>query len=87
MEVQYNAISQSIGVAAQGNEIVYFVAPERYLGDKRASYNQLLHFTLRIGENRPNPTATDIILEGAGSYVTNALFAQGNKIPAIQVFL
>lgn len=85
VEIQYNAISQSLGVSALGSEAVYFLAPDRYLGDKRASYNQQLHFSLRIGENRPIPTATDIILEGAGAYITNTIFAQGNKIPSIQV--
>lgn len=85
VEVQYNGLTQSIGVSSQGDEIVYFLAPDRFLGDHRASYNQILQFTLRTGENRPVPTATDIILEGSNSYITNTIFAQRNPIPSIQV--
>ncbi|CAG9855706.1 unnamed protein product [Phyllotreta striolata] len=84
IEVKYEPISQSIGVQALGDDAVYFVAPNRFLGDQRASYNQLLEFTLRIGDNRPIPTATDIILEGSGASVTNTIFAQKNKIPSMQ---
>lgn len=85
VEIQYNALSQSIAVSAPGPEAVYFLAPDRYLGDQRASYNQLLQFTLRIGENRPIPTSTDIILEGSGARVTNTIFTQNNQIPSVHV--
>lgn len=84
IEVQYNAITGSIGVHSIGKETVYFVAPARYLGQQRASYNQKLKFSLKIGENGPMVTATDIILEGSGGYVTNTIFAQQNPIPTIQ---
>ncbi|XP_017769174.1 PREDICTED: laminin subunit gamma-1-like [Nicrophorus vespilloides] len=82
--LQYNGLTQSIGATSLGSEAVYFLAPDRYLGDQRASYNQLLTFTLRIGENRAIPTPTDIILEGAGTYITNHIFAQGNAVPSLQ---
>lgn len=85
IELQYNAVTQTIGVSAQGYETLYFVAPDRFLGDQRASYNKELKFVLRIGENGPNPTATDIILEGAGTYVTNTIFGQNNPLPSVQV--
>ncbi|KAJ8934784.1 hypothetical protein NQ318_023162 [Aromia moschata] len=84
VEIKYDGISQTIAVQALGDEVVYFLAPERFLGDQRMSYNQLLEFVLRIGDNRPIPTATDIILEGGGASVTNTIFAQQNKIPTIQ---
>lgn len=85
VDVRYNAIAGNIGAQAQGYETVYFVAPERYLGQQRASYNQLLKFSLWIGENGPQSSATDIILEGDGKSVTNTIFAQNNRIPAITV--
>ena len=81
--MEHVPLSHSIGVTAPGEEAVYFLAPERYLGDQRASYNHLLQFRLRIGDyDRPIPTATDIILEGGGVSVTNTIFAQQNKIPS-----
>lgn len=85
IDMQYNALSHSIGVSAPDNQDVYFVAPEKFLGDQRASYNQLLQFTLRTGEGYVVPGATDIILEGAGYSITNHIFAQGNELPSIQV--
>ncbi|KAG5872836.1 hypothetical protein JTB14_008163 [Gonioctena quinquepunctata] len=85
IDIKYDPISQSIGAQALGDEAIYFAAPDRFLGDQRASYNQLLEFSLRIGDNRPVPTATDIILEGGdGTSVTNTIFAQKNRIPTLQ---
>ncbi|XP_050312344.1 laminin subunit gamma-1-like [Anthonomus grandis grandis] len=82
--IKYEAISQSIGVQAQDDEYVYFIAPDRFLGDQRASYNQLMEFTFRIGEaNSKATTATDIILEGNGKRITNIIFAQDNVAPSI----
>lgn len=76
---------KGIGAQSQDEELVYFLAPNRFLGDQRASYNQLLEFSFRIGDTRPLPTATDIIIEGNGNRITNTIFAQGNPQPTIQV--
>lgn len=84
VEIKYDGITQSIGVHAMGDETIFFLAPDRFLGDQRKSYNQLLQFSLRIGDNRAVPTATDIILEGDGKSVTNTIFAQNNLPPTIQ---
>ncbi|RZC40648.1 laminin subunit gamma-1, partial [Asbolus verrucosus] len=82
VEIEHAPLVHSISVTSRGDEAVYFLAPERYLGDQRASYNHLLQFSLRIGDyDRPIPTATDVILEGGGASVTNTIFAQQNKIP------
>lgn len=83
--MKYEGISQSIGVKSKSEEAVYFLAPPIFLGDQRASYNQLLEFTLRIGDNRAAPTSTDIILEGSASTVACTIFAQDNRVPTIQV--
>lgn len=85
VKLKYDTFSQSIGVQSVADEKIYFVAPDRFLNDQRASYNQLLEFTLRIGDNEPFSTATDIILEGGGSHITNTIFAQQNRMPSLQV--
>lgn len=85
IETQHHGLSQSLAVSSPGAESIYFLAPDRYLGDQRASYNQLLKFVLRIGETGPIATATDVVLEGAGAYIANTIFAQRNPIPTIQV--
>ncbi|XP_050515738.1 laminin subunit gamma-1-like isoform X1 [Diabrotica virgifera virgifera] len=82
--IKYDSFTQSVGVRAVGEDIVYFVAPHRFLGDQRASYNQVLEFVLRIGDNRPVPSATDVIIEGNGESVTNTIFSQQNRLPSTQ---
>lgn len=84
VQLKYEGISQSIGVQAKEDESIYFSAPDRFLGDQRASYNQLLDFSLRVGDSRPIPTATDVVLEGPETSITNTIFAQQNKIPTVE---
>ncbi|XP_018564354.1 laminin subunit gamma-1-like isoform X1 [Anoplophora glabripennis] len=83
VNLKYDTFTQSVGVQSAG-DVIYFVAPDRFLGDQRASYNQLLEFILKVGDNEPFSTATDIILEGGGSTITNSIFAQQNRMPSVQ---
>ncbi|XP_001604560.2 laminin subunit gamma-1 [Nasonia vitripennis] len=83
MPVTYDSISQSISATAADRDNVYFVAPDRFLGDQRTSYNQDLSFTLKISDNGPAPTARDIILEGGnGQQITQPIFGQNNSLPS-----
>ncbi|XP_074027988.1 laminin subunit gamma-1 isoform X2 [Leptinotarsa decemlineata] len=84
VNLKYDPYTRSIGVKAFNDEVIYFVAPRRFLGDQRASYNQKLEFTLRINDNRAVPSAADIILEGGGISVTNTIFSQQNRVPSVQ---
>ncbi|GIY97709.1 laminin subunit gamma-1, partial [Caerostris extrusa] len=79
---KYGQINQEIEVTANSREPVYFIAPARYLGDQRTAYNQFLSFTLRIGEEGPQATLEDIVLEGNGLSVSLPIFGQGNPLPA-----
>lgn len=82
--LHYDPLTQTISATALDRDNVYFVAPERFLGDQRASYNQYLSFTLRIGEAGPAPTARDIILEGGnGEQITQPIFGQNNRLPTV----
>nr|CAD7454512.1 unnamed protein product [Timema tahoe] len=82
LALQFNGITQTIGASAPGREAVYFAAPDKFLGDQRASYNQELEFKLRIGESGPGATVEDVVLEGAGLSITQAIFGQGNPLPS-----
>lgn len=84
MDMHYDPLSQSISFRSLDNEIVYFSAPDRYLGDQRASYNQVLQFTLRIGKNMALPSAADVIIEGAGERIALTIFAQKHSTPSIE---
>ncbi|XP_017028327.1 laminin subunit gamma-1 [Drosophila kikkawai] len=81
VDIKYNQYSRSIGTTAQGNEHVYFQAPDRFLGDQRASYNRDLKFKLQLVGQVASTSASDVILEGAGSRISLPIFAQGNGIP------
>lgn len=87
VETTYHGLTQSLAVTGTGYEAIYFLAPDRYLGDQRASYNQLLKFSLRISDHGAVATATDIILEGSYGRVSNTIFAQRNPIPNTSVCL
>lgn len=84
VEVQYNGVTEKLGVRAESAEVIYFVAPERYLGDQRFSYNQFLSFELQIGEETSHPSVVDIIIEGSGQRIALHIFAQANPVPGVQ---
>ncbi|XP_060809520.1 laminin subunit gamma-1 [Amyelois transitella] len=83
-ELRFNANTQNIAVQARGQEVVYFVASNNFLGDQRPSYNHDLKFTLRLGEARGYPSSQDIILEGARTSVSMNIYGQSNPEPSDQ---
>ncbi|XP_014242090.1 laminin subunit gamma-1 isoform X2 [Cimex lectularius] len=80
--LHYNPRSQDISVVSKGRESVYFLAPKKYLGDQRASYNQDLQFKLWVGEKGAAPSVSDIILESNGRQISQTIFGQGNTSPS-----
>lgn len=85
VRVGYDADLQIISVRRQGGEFTYFLAPESYLGNQRASYNQYLRFDMRIGAESPRISDHDIILEGAGLRVSLPITEQRNPKPSHRV--
>lgn len=84
LNIAYNSLLQNIGVSAPGRDAVVFSAPDRYLGDQRASYNQQLQFTLRVSETGARASIEDIVLEGSGLIISQPIFGQGNQLPSTQ---
>jgi len=71
---------QSVGQTA------YFTAPTRYLGDQKASYNQELRFSLKIGpdEGMARPSVEDVVIMGGGHTPTKLslqITEQNNPLP------
>ncbi|PIK42259.1 putative laminin subunit gamma-1 [Apostichopus japonicus] len=87
----YNAIRRDIAVASdEDTGEVYFVAPDKYLGDKRSSYGRDFSFQLRLGlvtflRNErdlgwvQNPTAYDVqrVLSNLSGLKIRATYSQG----------
>lgn len=82
-----------ISVASNGQGAVYFVAPEKYLGNQRASYNQFLLFDLKVTKSPRDHNEVrralercsaafpfqDVVIEGTnGQKLTTALYNQEN---------
>nr|XP_014275808.1 laminin subunit gamma-1 isoform X1 [Halyomorpha halys] len=87
VNVQYDSITQVISVAATDKEPVYFLAPERFLGDQRAAYNQELEFKLRVNDRGATPSINDVILEGNGIQIYQTIFGQGNQMPGTNTII
>lgn len=81
IDVKYSKYSKNIGITAKGNSHLYFSAPDRFLGDQRASYNRLLKFRLQLIDQVGPSLSNDVILEGAGTKISLHLFAQKNEMP------
>lgn len=65
----------------------FFVAPPRFIGDQRKSYNQELRFRLKIGVDDigPRASADDLIIEAGGAKHTSIsvpITAQNNPLPS-----
>ncbi|XP_050422694.1 laminin subunit gamma-1 isoform X2 [Adelges cooleyi] len=79
----HSPFKQSLEISSPSREPVYFLAPDKFLGDQRSSYNHDLTFKLSIGENSPEPTVNDVVLEGgSGIRITQTIFGQGNPLPS-----
>ncbi|XP_025424275.1 laminin subunit gamma-1 isoform X2 [Sipha flava] len=79
----HSPFKQSLEISSPSRDSVYFLAPDKFLGDQRSSYNHDLTFKLSIGENSPEPKINDVILEGgSGLRITQAIFGQGNQLPS-----
>lgn len=86
LPLNYDSLTQTVTVASPDRENVYFVAPDRFLGDQRASYNQDFSFKLRLGERGAAPTVRDIIFEGRNrEQITQPIFGQDNPSPSTEI--
>ncbi|XP_038046444.1 laminin subunit gamma-1-like [Patiria miniata] len=79
----FSSIRQNIGIASDNTRPYYFVAPDKYLGDKRLGYGQEMTFTFRHVGAEPSLTVEDVILMGDGLTISAPIVAQGNPTPGI----
>uniref|UniRef100_A0AAY5EF86 Laminin subunit gamma-1 n=1 Tax=Electrophorus electricus TaxID=8005 RepID=A0AAY5EF86_ELEEL len=83
--VHWSPDSQEISLVSDDYFPVYFVAPEKFLGNHLLSYGQNLSLNFRVERRDTRLSAEDVVLEGAGLRVAVPLIAQGNAYPTEQM--
>jgi len=71
-----------IKLEAAGHDVAFFIAPPKFLGDQKSSYNQFLTFNLKIENKSPRTGKEDIILEGSGLKISQEIINQENPVPS-----
>ncbi|XP_030630034.1 laminin subunit gamma-1 [Chanos chanos] len=85
VSVQWSSRSQEISLVSDDYFPMYFVAPEKFLGNQLLSYGQNLTLNFRVERRDTRLSAEDVVLEGAGLRVAVPLIAQGNAYPTEQM--
>ncbi|XP_020796887.2 laminin subunit gamma-1 [Boleophthalmus pectinirostris] len=73
---------QEISLISEDYFPMYFMAPEKFLGNQLLSYGQNLSLSFRVDRRDTRLSAEDLVLEGAGLRVAVPLIAQGNAYPS-----
>uniref|UniRef100_A0A669EPC2 Laminin, gamma 1 n=1 Tax=Oreochromis niloticus TaxID=8128 RepID=A0A669EPC2_ORENI len=80
-QVQWSSSGQEIFLISEDYFPIYFVAPEKFLGNQVLSYGQNLTLNFRVDRRDSRLSAEDLVLEGANLRVAVPLIAQGNSYP------
>ncbi|MBN3289544.1 LAMC1 protein, partial [Polypterus senegalus] len=73
--------SREISLKSDDYTPIYFIAPDKFLGNHELSYGQNITFSFRVERIDTRLSAEDVVLEGAGLHVAVPLIAQGNSYP------
>jgi len=90
LPVKADGINKNIGVqdVSGAPSGVYFLAPDKFLGDQKASYGQTLKFKLRVGEAGVIPRQDDLVIMSGGNRpikISLSLTDQDNPIPNLSM--
>ncbi|XP_053089765.1 laminin subunit gamma-2 [Pangasianodon hypophthalmus] len=81
VQSRWSPAHHSVEVISSDILPVYLSAPAQYLGNQALSYGQTLSFTLRLNRGVRYPSASDVVLEGAGLKVSAPLGNMRTVIP------
>uniref|UniRef100_A0AAY4ABN0 Laminin subunit gamma 1 n=1 Tax=Denticeps clupeoides TaxID=299321 RepID=A0AAY4ABN0_9TELE len=81
VNVNYSPSTKDISLISEDYYPVYFVAPEKFLGNQLVSFGQNFSLNFRVDRRDSRLSAEDVVLEGSGLRVTVPLIAQGNAYP------
>ncbi|KAJ8274539.1 hypothetical protein COCON_G00091640 [Conger conger] len=80
--VQWSSARKEISLISDDYFPMYFLAPDKFLGNQLLSYGQNLTLNFRVDRRDTRLSAEDVILEGSGLRVAVPLIAQGNAYPS-----
>ncbi|XP_007450197.1 PREDICTED: laminin subunit gamma-2 [Lipotes vexillifer] len=80
-KLQWSQRHRDVFSSARQSDPVYFIAPAKFLGNQQVSYGQSLSFDYRVDRGGRHPSAHDVILEGAGLWITAPLIPPGKTLP------
>ncbi|XP_058930804.1 laminin subunit gamma-2 isoform X2 [Kogia breviceps] len=80
-KLQWSQRHRDVFSSARQSDPVYFIAPAKFLGNQQVSYGQSLTFDYRVDKGGRHPSAHDVILEGAGLWITAPLIPRGKTLP------
>uniref|UniRef100_A0AAV2JVQ6 Laminin subunit gamma-1 n=1 Tax=Knipowitschia caucasica TaxID=637954 RepID=A0AAV2JVQ6_KNICA len=79
--VQWSS-NEEISLISEDYFPMYFMAPDKFLGNQLLSYGQNLSLSFRVDRRDTRLSAEDLVLEGSGLRVAVPLIAQGNAYPS-----
>uniref|UniRef100_A0A673BD85 Laminin subunit gamma-1 n=1 Tax=Sphaeramia orbicularis TaxID=375764 RepID=A0A673BD85_9TELE len=79
--VQWSPSGQEVSLISDDYFPMYFIAPDKYLGNQMLSYGQNLTLRFRVDRRDTRLSAEDLVLEGSELRVAVPLIAQGNAYP------
>ncbi|NXD87511.1 LAMC2 protein, partial [Halcyon senegalensis] len=80
-QLQWSPRHQDAFITARTSELIYFMAPVKFLGNQQLSYGQMLSFDYRLDRGGRQPSPHDVVLEGDGLRVTAPFLPQGKVLP------
>ncbi|XP_056149920.1 laminin subunit gamma-1 [Lampris incognitus] len=80
--VQWSPSGREVSLISEDYFPMYFIAPEKFLGNQLLSYAQNLSLTFRVDRRDTRLSAEDLVLEGANLRAAVPLIAQGNAYPS-----
>ncbi|KAJ8357310.1 hypothetical protein SKAU_G00201040 [Synaphobranchus kaupii] len=82
VSVQWSSSRKEVSLISEDYFPMYFLAPDKFLGNQLLSYGQNLTLNFRVDRRDTRLSAEDVVLEGSGLRVAVPLIAQGNAYPS-----